>query len=100
MLVSTRVESISDATTHLVLLGDKPFASYDSLIKSLNVDKLLPENVKIVNEFWLEKCLTNELLLPEIDFPVIFDDSNINVQASKKMKLNEINDEKRKEYAF
>lgn len=95
-------EEMSDAT-HLVLLKDKTFASYDTLIKSLNVDKL-PENLKIVSEDWLNECLTKEILLPEFDFLVtfeeIFDDSNINLQASKKMKLNEINDEKRKEYAL
>jgi len=82
------VESIIDAT-HLVLLKDKPFTSYNSLIKSINIEKL-PENVKLVHEDWLSNCLGNELWIPENKFEVRFNEPNETMPPTKKMKLNEI----------
>ncbi len=79
------VESIVEAT-HLVLLKDKQFSSYNSLIKSIQIDQL-PDNVKIVHEDWLNNCLVNELLIPENKYAVNFDDLNETMQPSKKLKL-------------
>ena len=81
------VESILEAT-HLVLLKDKPFSSYNSLIKSIPIDKL-PDNVKIVHEDWLNSCLVNELLIPEKKYAVNFDDLNETIQPNKKIKLTD-----------